>query len=40
MARAERIAGAAGDHAWQIGLTRDHLGRRIPIRPLGLARAL
>ena len=37
-ARAERIAGAAHGHARQIRLTRDHLGRRIPIRPLGLAR--
>ena len=31
---------AAGDHARQIGLARDHLGRRIPVRPLGLARNL
>ena len=36
-ARAERIAGAAGGHARQIRLARDHLGRRIPVRPLGLA---
>jgi hypothetical protein len=36
-ARAERITGAARDHARQIGLALDHLGRRIPIRPLGLA---
>src|SRR6201999_3895180 len=32
-ARAERIAGAAGDEARQIGLARDHLGWRRPIRP-------
>src|SRR5439155_14790259 len=36
-AGAERIAGAAGHEARQIGLALDHLGRRMPIRPLGLA---
>ena len=36
-ARAHRIAGATGHEARQIGLTLDHLGRRMPIRPLGLA---
>ena len=35
--RAERIAGAAGHEARQIGLARDHLGRRMPIRPFRLA---
>src|SRR4029078_6959135 len=35
--RAERIAGATGHEARQIGLTLDHLRRRMPIRPLGLA---
>ena len=39
-AGAERIARAAGHHARQIRLARDHLGRRIPVRPLGLARYL
>ena len=36
-ARAERIARAARHEARQIGLTVDHLRRRMPIRPLGLA---
>ena len=36
-AGAQRIAGAAGHEARQIGLALDHLGRRMPIRPLGLA---
>ena len=36
-ARAQRIARAAGRHARQIRLPRNHLGRRIPVRPLGLA---
>src|SRR5215468_3921151 len=36
-AGAERIAGTAGDEARQIGLARDHLRRRIPVRPLRLA---
>ena len=36
-ARAERIARAAGDEARQIGLARDHLRRRIPVRPFRLA---
>ena len=36
-ARAQRIAGAAGHEARQIGLAFDHLRRRMPIRPLGLA---
>src|SRR3954462_4284084 len=35
--RAERIAGAASDEAGQIGLARDHLSRRMPVRPLRLA---
>jgi hypothetical protein len=35
--RAERISGAAGGHARQIRLARNHLGRWIPVRPLGLA---
>ena len=39
-ARAQRIARAAGHEARQIRLTLDHLGRRMPIRPLGLARDL
>src|ERR1039457_3048797 len=32
------LPGAAGDHARQLRLARDHLLRRIPVRPLGLAR--
>src|SRR5918994_4064593 len=32
-----RITGAAGHEARQVGLTRDHLWRRTPVRPLGLA---
>ena len=36
--RAERIAGAACNHARQIGLAHDHLRRWVPIRPLGFAR--
>ena len=36
--RAERIAGAAGNHARQIRLAYDHLRRWVPIRPLGFAR--
>ena len=36
-ARAERIARAARGHARQIRLARKHLGRRIPVRPFGLA---
>ena len=36
-ASAERIAGAAGHETRQIGLARDHLRRRIPIRPFRLA---
>ena len=36
-AGAERVAGAAGHEARQIGLALDHFGRRMPIRPLGLA---
>ena len=39
-AGAERIAGAASHEARQIGLARDHLRRRMPIRPFGLARDL
>ena len=35
-ARAERVAGAAGHETRQIGLALDHLGRREPVRPLGL----
>ena len=35
-AGAERVAGAAGHEARQIGLALDHLGRRMPVRPLGL----
>src|SRR6476660_3225442 len=35
--RPERVAGTAGHEARQIGLARDHLGRRRPVRPLGLA---
>src|SRR5689334_3804874 len=34
---AERIAWAAGGHAGQIGLTCEHFGGWIPIRPFGLA---
>jgi hypothetical protein len=38
MARApERIAVAAGHEARQVGLALDHLRRRRPVRPLGLA---
>src|SRR5712672_2040262 len=37
-AGAERISGAAGHEARQIGLARDHLRRRCPVRPLRLAR--
>src|SRR6185437_1012548 len=37
-ARAERIARAASGHARQVRLACDHLARRIPVRPLGLAR--
>ena len=36
-ARAERIGRAASDEARQIGLAVDHLRRRSPVRPLGLA---
>src|SRR5205085_6977573 len=35
-ARAERVGRATGHEARQVGLARDHLGRRRPIRPLGL----
>src|SRR6202007_2867940 len=35
--RAQRVAGTAGHEARQIGLAIDHLRRRMPIRPLGLA---
>src|SRR6476659_9928471 len=35
--RPQRVAGTAGHEARQIGLARDHLGRRRPVRPLGLA---
>src|SRR4051812_23052129 len=37
-AGAERIAGAARHEARQIGLARDHLRRRGPVRPFRLAR--
>ena len=37
-ARAQRIAGTARHEAREIRLARDHLGRRMPIRPCGLAR--
>src|SRR6266704_2289341 len=37
-AGAERVAGSAGHEAWQIRLARDHLRRRRPVRPFGLAR--
>src|SRR6185437_16997067 len=33
-ARAERVAWSAGHEPWQVGLTLDHLGRRVPVRPL------
>src|SRR5690606_29693062 len=36
-AGAERIAGAAGHEARQIGLALDHLRRRPPVRPFRLA---
>ena len=36
-AGAERIAGSAGHEARQIGLALDHLRRRMPVRPFGLA---
>ena len=36
--RPERIAGPAGHEARQIRLARDHLRRRRPVRPFGLAR--
>jgi len=39
-ARAKRIAGAAGNHTRQVGLARDHLRRRIPVRPLSFAHDL
>ena len=35
-ARTERITGAAGHEARQVGLALDHFGRRMPVRPLGL----
>src|SRR5439155_11194816 len=35
--RTERIAGTAGHEARQIGLARDHLVRRMPVRPFRLA---
>src|SRR5882724_218017 len=37
-AGAERVAGPAGHEARQIGLARDHLRRRRPVRPFRLAR--
>src|ERR1700737_769773 len=37
-AGAERVAGAAGHEARQIGLARDHLRRRRPVRPFGFLR--
>src|SRR3954470_11585963 len=37
-AGAERVAGTAGHEARQIGLARDHLRRRGPVRPFRLAR--
>src|SRR4249920_154148 len=37
-AGAERIAGATGHEARQIGLALDHLRRRRPVRPFRLAR--
>jgi hypothetical protein len=36
-ARAERIGGAAGHEARQVGAAAQHLGGRAPVRPLGLA---
>ena len=39
-ARSERVAGATGHEARQIGLALDHFRRRMPIWPLGLARDL
>src|SRR5262249_2290013 len=36
-ARAERVAGTAGHETRQVRLAMDHLRRRRPIRPLGLA---
>src|SRR6478736_5051018 len=36
--RAQRVAGTTGHEARQIGLARDHLGRRGPVRPLLLLR--
>src|ERR1700761_7689811 len=36
-ASAERVAGTTGHEAWQIGLARDHLRWRGPVRPFRLA---